>query len=75
MIGTNWDITEQKRAEEALRQANKKLTLLSSITRHDINNQLTILLGYQAMLEEKQPDLTLNNYFERLKPLHSGSPP
>jgi PAS domain S-box-containing protein len=40
------DITERERAEEALRQANKKLNLLSSITRHDINNQLFSLKAY-----------------------------
>ncbi|MFA7302972.1 MAG: PAS domain S-box protein [Methanoregula sp.] len=40
------DITERKRAEEALRQANKQLSLLSSITRHDIINQLMTLQGY-----------------------------
>ena len=37
--GANQDITDRKRAEEALNQANKKLNLLSGITRHDINNQ------------------------------------
>ena len=40
------DITEQRRTEEALRQANRKLNLLSGITRHDINNQLLSLNGY-----------------------------
>lgn len=38
------DITSQKLAEIALAQARKKLNLLSSITRHDILNQVTILL-------------------------------
>lgn len=40
------DITERKRAEEALSSVNKKLNLLSSITRHDILNQLTALASY-----------------------------
>jgi PAS domain S-box-containing protein len=40
------DITARKRAEEAIRLANKKLNLLSGITRHDIKNQLTALLEY-----------------------------
>jgi signal transduction histidine kinase len=40
------DITDRKQAEEALRQANRKLNLLSSITRHDILNQLTAVRGY-----------------------------
>jgi PAS domain S-box-containing protein len=37
------DITDRKRAEAALQQANKKLSLLSRISRHDIGNQLMIL--------------------------------
>ena len=61
--GTIIDITERKVAEEAIRQANTKLTLLSSITRHDISNQLTVLRGYLALLEQRQPDPTLNEYF------------
>jgi signal transduction histidine kinase len=43
-----YDITELKRAEESLHQANKKLNMLSSITRHDILNQL---MGLRAFLE------------------------
>jgi PAS domain S-box-containing protein len=61
------DITARKKAEEALAFASKKLALLSGITRHDINNQLTILLGYHAMLGKKQPDLIHNNYFGTIK--------
>ena len=40
------DITDKKRVEEALVTANKKLNMLSSITRHDILNVLTALTGY-----------------------------
>lgn len=40
------DITDRKRADEALKMANRKLHLLSGITRHDIKNQLLILAGY-----------------------------
>ena len=43
----------------AFQQANKKLTLLSTITRHDINNQLTVLIGYLGLLVTEQPDPTL----------------
>jgi len=60
------DITGRKVAEESLQQANKKLTLLSSLTRHDIKNQLTVLLGYLDILEQKQPDPTLTGYFQKL---------
>ncbi|HWQ68099.1 MAG TPA: PAS domain S-box protein [Methanospirillum sp.] len=41
MIGTNWDITEQKQAEEALNESNRKIRLLTNLTRHDIFNQIT----------------------------------
>lgn len=40
------DITDRKNADEALQQANKKLNLLSSITRHDILNGVSVLEGY-----------------------------
>jgi PAS domain S-box-containing protein len=40
------DITGRKRTEDALALANRKLALLSSITRHDIRNQLLALEGY-----------------------------
>jgi PAS domain S-box-containing protein len=47
------DITERKRAEDALRIANKKLSLLSSLTRHDINNQLLTVNGYLGFLQKE----------------------
>jgi PAS domain S-box-containing protein len=43
--GANQDITEQKKTEEALRKANRQLSLLTGITRHDIRNQLLVLKG------------------------------
>jgi PAS domain S-box-containing protein len=43
------DMTERKKAEEALALASKKLNLLSSITRHDIRNQLTALNAYISL--------------------------
>jgi signal transduction histidine kinase len=41
------------RDEEAIRLANKKLNLLSSMTRHDIINQVTAVLGYVHLMETK----------------------
>lgn len=40
------DITEQKTAEFALREALKNLGIMNSITRHDILNQITAVFGY-----------------------------
>jgi PAS domain S-box-containing protein len=47
---------ELRQAQEAYRQANTKLNLLSSITRHDILNQLTALLGYLELSEYSLDD-------------------
>jgi PAS domain S-box-containing protein len=60
------DITDRKRAEKVLRQANRKLNLLSGVTRHDINNQLTVLQGYLGILEEKQTDPSLTGDFQKV---------
>ncbi|MFZ1128737.1 PAS domain S-box protein [Methanoregula sp.] len=57
------DISGRKAAEEALREANKKLNLLYSVTRHDINNQLMALGGFIELLHEKIPDPALEYYF------------
>ena len=61
------DITERKRAEEALRQGNRKLALLTNITRHDIDNQILALNGFVELLHEKIPDPALENYFTWIK--------
>ena len=75
-VVTFLDITERKELETevkynvqklknfsmSLAAANRKLTLLASITRHDILNQLTVLMGYLSLLEIKQRDSTLKEY-------------
>ncbi len=40
------DVTWQKQMEDSLAQTNRKLNLLSSITRHDVLNQIIILKGF-----------------------------
>ncbi|MDO9326680.1 MAG: PAS domain S-box protein, partial [Methanoregula sp.] len=60
------DITARKRTEEALALASRKLTLLSSITRHDINNQLLVLNGFLDYLHREVVDPNLEPYFTRV---------
>jgi PAS domain S-box-containing protein len=60
------DITARKYAENALALASKKLTLLSGITRHDINNQLLTLNGFLGILQRKVPDPTLEEFFTKI---------
>jgi PAS domain S-box-containing protein len=50
------DITDQKRREMALEEVNKKLKLLSSITQHDINNQLFTLKAFLELAKESLGD-------------------
>jgi len=50
--GIAMDITERKRMEEALQAANRKIMLLNSITRHDILNTVTALMGYTALAKD-----------------------
>ncbi|WP_292346742.1 MULTISPECIES: PAS domain S-box protein [unclassified Methanoregula] len=54
------DITDRKRAEKVIREANRKINLLTSITRHDVANQITVLRGYAriAMMKKPSPEIT-----------------
>ncbi|UUX93111.1 sensor histidine kinase [Methanoplanus endosymbiosus] len=51
--GALQDVTEQKAAEKALQEINKKLNLLSGITRHDVLNQLTAIEGYLELIGDR----------------------
>jgi PAS domain S-box-containing protein len=44
-IGTLHDITERKRFESKIQLSNRKLNLLGAVTRHDVLNMLTVLMG------------------------------
>ncbi|HWQ66035.1 MAG TPA: PAS domain-containing sensor histidine kinase [Methanospirillum sp.] len=54
-----WRLILRNRQEEALRTANNKLSLLSSLTRHDVLNLLTGLGGYLEISHDMtvEPDL------------------
>jgi PAS domain S-box-containing protein len=65
LTGISRDITEQKRASDALKQANKRLNLLNGVTRHDILNQLTILLGYLRLDCDEETDPARKRITER----------
>jgi PAS domain S-box-containing protein len=58
IFGANQDITDHKNAEIALERANGKLSLLNSITRHDIMNQISILRGNLELVKRsvREPD-------------------
>jgi signal transduction histidine kinase len=56
--------TELIASQQAFETANKKLNLLSSITRHDIFNQLTVLLGYLELAKEKISDPEVTGFVD-----------
>jgi PAS domain S-box-containing protein len=45
------DISERKAVEDALRKANRNLTLMNSLTRHDVLNQMMAIRGLAQILE------------------------
>ena len=59
------NITDRTRMERALQQANKKLNLLTSTTRHDIHNKITVLLGYLGRAKKITKDPVLLDYLNR----------
>ncbi|PKL68070.1 MAG: hypothetical protein CVV30_12060 [Methanomicrobiales archaeon HGW-Methanomicrobiales-1] len=50
------DVTHLKQVEDALRQANRQIRLMTSITRHDIRNQLLALNGWLELSRESVDD-------------------
>jgi PAS domain S-box-containing protein len=61
------DITHLRRAEDALKEANRKLNLLNSITRHDVANQLTVLQGYTQLAMVKNPDPMIADFLKKIE--------
>jgi len=59
------DITEKKKAEIALKETNRKLNLLSSITRHDLLNTLTSLEGYLELHKDETNEPKMLDYLNK----------
>jgi len=61
MVYVGRDNTGRKNAEEAVRNAYRQLTLLSGITRHDILNNITVILGFLSLAKTKSsnPEMAL----------------
>lgn len=55
-------LAELKRNAHALQQTNEKLSLLSRITVHDMNNQLTTIIGILALQRDEFADPHLQEY-------------
>jgi len=60
------DITGLRSAEERLRAANRQLTLLASMTRHDILNKVSVVRGFLHLAKMKNPNPSVNSLLDRI---------
>jgi PAS domain S-box-containing protein len=65
--GLKAEILERKRFEATLQLANRKLTTLSSVTRHDIFNQVTAIIMYVSRAEELATDPALLEHLRKIE--------
>lgn len=65
--GVAYDTTRRKKAEEALKRANRQLNLLGSITRHDLLNKITVILGNLKIVERKCTDPEDKEYLKKIR--------
>jgi PAS domain S-box-containing protein len=65
VLGISRDITERRRAEDAVLEANKKLNILNSITRHDVLNQITALGMLLEIIEESVKDVEILDFVRK----------
>ena len=52
IVGSIEDVTEQQRQQERLREQTENLEILNSVTRHDIRNDLQVVLGMAEVLHD-----------------------
>jgi PAS domain S-box-containing protein len=65
-MGNSRDITEMKQVQNAIKESNRKLNLLSSITRHDVANQLTVMQGYTQLASLRKPDPVITDFLAKI---------
>jgi PAS domain S-box-containing protein len=61
------NISERKQVIQALERVNHKLSLLSTITRHDITNQIFTVLGYLHIAKDLEKDGKVYPYLDRME--------
>jgi PAS domain S-box-containing protein len=61
------EIEERKQYETAIQLANRKLNTLSSITRHDILNQITAIVMYLSLAEEEITDPEVKQHLSKIE--------
>jgi PAS domain S-box-containing protein len=61
------DISEMKRLSASVQSVNMKLNLLSTITRHDIRNDLMVINGHVQLAESENDPSKLGEHLAKIK--------
>ena len=66
LLATFNDISPLVKARDELDMANRRLTLVSSITNHDLMNKLSVTSGYLELLRKGVDGMTGLNYLDKI---------
>jgi len=72
LLETFIDNTGRKRMEDAILRTNKQLSLLSSITRHDLINKITVIQGNIAIARNRGPEQDYTALLDKLESTADG---
>ncbi|MCP4539680.1 MAG: PAS domain S-box protein [Chloroflexi bacterium] len=73
-LGMYLDVTERKRAEEALRERNAELDAYAHTVAHDLKGPLTHIVGFAQILEQSYAELPAEQVRDHLRTIsQSGS--
>ncbi len=67
VLVVHYNITPRKMAEKEMQLANTKLKLMGSTTRHDILNQLSVMLGYLNLLAKDVKSKKGERYIDKIE--------
>jgi len=67
VTGTFMDVTERKQYENYLRETNRKMHILSQLTRHDTMNQLTNMFTISELISDEISDVYVKKLFKRME--------
>lgn len=65
LVSFGIDMTEKKKMIETIERTNRKLNLIGRVSRHDILNQLTAVLGYIDLARDRSIGTDVRNYLEK----------
>ncbi len=69
MMSGLWNVVKQRKSEEGLQQVNNRINMLNDITRHNVINTLTGLLGMIAMAQDPSSRPELDSLLQNMKKL------